>query len=154
MVDNYRMESIHLIGNLVTRLQDVMTNQRNQLNQMHQNINNQNNMIHQVQANVQEIHEEIAQVNEHIEHQEQAQRALNHEIHELQQTNVELRNELQALRDIINERLPGATQIWYNRAYRNIMEENGRLVCEVLRNSNDRHVLNEDELRNLRLRRQ
>ena len=154
LVDNYRMESIHLIGNLVTRLQDVMTNQRNQLNQMHQNINNQNNMIHQVQANVQEIHEEIAQVNEHIEHQEQAQRALNHEIHELQQTNVELRNELQVLRDIINARLPGATQIWYNRAYRNIMEENGRLVCEVLRNSSDRHVLNEDELRNLRLRRQ
>ena len=154
LVDNYRIESIHLIGNLVTRLQDVMTNQREQLNQMHQNINNQNNMIHQVQANVQEIHEEIAQVNDHIEHQEQAQRALNHEIHELQQTNVELRNKLQALRDIINARLPGATQIWYNRAYRNIMEENGRLVCEVLRNSNDRHVLNEDELRNLRLRRQ
>ena len=154
LVDNYRIESIHLIGNLVTRLQDVMTNQREQLNQMHQNINNQNNMIHQVQANVQEIHEEIAQVNDHIEHQEQAQKALNHEIHELQQTNVELRNELQALRDIINARLPGATQIWYNRAYRNIMEENGRLVCEVLRNSNDRHVLNEDELRNLRLRRQ
>lgn len=146
LVDNYRIESIHLIGNLVTRLQDVMTNQRDQLNQMHQNINNQNNMIHQVQANVQEIHEEIAQVNDHIEHQEQAQEALNHEIHEL-------RNEIQALRGIINARLPGATQIWYNRAYRNIMEENGRLVCEVLRSSNDRHVLNEDELRNLRLRR-
>ena len=154
LVDNYRIESIHLIGNLVTRLQDVMTNQRDQLNQMHQNINNQNNMIHRVQANVQEIHEEMAQVNNHIEHQEQAQEALNHEIHELQQANVELRNEIQALRDIINARLPGATQIWYNRAYRNIMEENGRLVCEVLRNSNDRHVLNEDELRNLRLRRQ
>ena len=154
LVDNYRIESIHLIGNLVTRLQDVMTNQRDQLNQMHQNINNQNNMIHLVQANVQEIHEEMAQVNNHIEHQEQAQEALNHEIHELQQANVELRNEIQALRDIINARLPGATQIWYNRAYRNIMEENGRLVCEVLRNSNDRHVLNEDELRNLRLRRQ
>ena len=154
LVDNYRIESIHLIGNLVTRLQDIMTNQRDQLNQMHQNINNQNNMIHRVQANVQEIHEEIAQVNNHIEHQEQAQEALNHEIHELQQANVELRNEIQALRDIINARLPGATQIWYNRAYRNIMEENGRLVCEVLRNSNDRHILNEEELRNLRLRRQ
>ena len=100
---------------------------------------NQSNMIRRVQDDVHEIHD-------HIEHQEQAQEALNHEIHEL-------RNEIHELRGIINARLPGATQIWYNRAYRNIMEENGRLVCEVLRNSNDRHVLNEDELRNLRLRR-
>ena len=58
----------------------------------------------------------MIQVNGHIEHQEQEQQVFHHEIHELQQANVELRNELQALRDIINARLPGATQIWYNRA--------------------------------------
>ena len=154
LVDNYRAESVHLIGNLVNRLQDVLAHQREQMNQIHQNMNNQNNLLNNVQDDVQQIHEEIHQVNNHIEQQGQEQQAINHEIHELQQANVELRNELQALRDIINARVPGATQIWYNRAYRNIMEENGRLVCEVLRNSNNRHVLNEDELRNLKLRRQ
>ena len=88
---------------------------RTHLNQIHQNINNQNDITHQVQDVVQEIHEEIAQVNDHIEHQEQEQQVLHHEIHELQQANVVLRNELQALRDIINARLPRATQIWYHR---------------------------------------
>lgn len=145
LVQNYQHESLNVFGNLITRLQTMMNVQQNQLTEIHQDISEQRNQTEELHDEVKQIHEDNIQIHEDLKQTLQTQEELHEEIHEL-------KTEIQVLREIINLRLPGAKQIWFNRSYRDIEELEGRLVCSILKTSNDKHILTEEELKNLKLR--
>ena len=65
---------------------------------------------------------------------------------------IEIQKQIKQLIDILQELHPDATQVWFNRSYRKIYTDNGKVTCDVLKSSDERHELTEAEIRKLKFK--